>query len=398
MKENLKNGVPSAPKEAITSVAQGDKYPAIIQIDGPKEDQDAINSWIAKLQLAFDQSKSGVPSPFLGHNDPYKGHIFWDADVWLFPALALLDPRRATNVPDLRLEWRTEYTAGTLFWEVNQMNMGVVVPTAKLHRSQVGSAWWMLQRANALGLVNKTWKFDFEVFPKEATDFYKGISIKTKRGYEIHGVKSIDEYGEKVDNDLYTNLVARNATGLPYYLPHDSKSLLTYDGDRNRTYQQAAAVLAIFPLQAPEAENQAQVMMDRFARKVNKRGPAMSDSIHATIYARLGQREKAYETWQKSWRDFQPDLETFNEYRNQKRSYFITGAAGCLNTVLYGFAGFRIDSKKLPGASWTKQLDGGYWLSIKPQLPPKWRSITVPFTVLGKKYTLVATHAKVSVN
>jgi len=138
--------------------------------------------------------------------------------------------------------------------------------------------------------------------------------------------------------------------------------------------------------------------MDRFASKVNKRGPAMSDSIHATIYARLGQKDKAYETWQKSWRDFQPDLETFNEYRNQNRSYFLTGAAGCLNTVLYGFAGFRIDSKKLPGASWTKQLDGGYWLSIKPQLPPKWRSITVPFTVLGKKYTLVATHSKVSVN
>lgn len=256
----------------------------------------------------------------------------------------------------------------------------------------------MLERANALGLVHKEWEFDYGVFPKEASEFYKSLSIKTRRGYEIKGVKSIDEYGEKVDNDLYTNLVAREVTGLPYYLPHDAKSLITYDGDRQRVYQQAAAVLAIFPLQAPEAEAQADTMLARYANKITPNGPAMSYSIHATIEARLGRTREAYETWQKSWRLYQPDLETFNEYPNRNRSYFLTGAAGCLNTVLYGFAGFRIDSKKLPGAAWTKQLNGGYWLSIKPQLPPQWRKLTVPFTVLGKKYTLVATHEKVSVN
>jgi len=167
-------------------------------------------------------------------------------------------------------------------------------------------------------------------------------------------------------------------------------------------------VLAIFPLQFPEAEAQAKTMVDRFAPKVNPRGPAMSDSIHATIYARLGETAKSYEIWRKSWQDFQRselpakpdtpvDLEVFSEYRTQKRSYFLTGAAGCLNAVLYGFCGFRIDTKPLLGASWTRKLDGGFWLSVKPNLPSAWTRVSVPFEIKGERFTLTATHDKVVV-
>lgn len=384
-------------------------FPVVIRIEGAPEDEEAINSWLKKLQEGFDSRSHMPPSPFLGPKDPYKGHIFWDSDVWHFPALALLDPERARKVSAARLDWRAEYSASIWYWEIDESNNGAVVPAAELHRSGVGSAYWMLQRAGALGLIEKDAKFDFDLFPKEAAEYFRKLSVKTERGWELKGVKSIDEYAEKVDNDLYTNLVAQNVTGLPYYLPSDETSLLTYDNDPVRNYQQAAAVLAIFPLQIPEAENQAKTMMERFASKTNPKGPAMTDSIHATIYARIGETEKAYETWNKSWQDFQRetlpakpdtpiDLNVFSEYRTQTRSYFLTGAAGCMNAVLYGFCGFRIDSRTQPGAAWTKQLNGGYWLSIKPQLPKQWRSITVPFTLLGKKYTLVATHEKVTVN
>jgi len=144
----------------------------VIEIDGSAEDETAVNSWIAKLQEAFDE-RDYSPSPFLGPNDPYKGHIFWDADVWLFPAMALIDPDRASKVPRTRLEWRIEYGADKLFWEVDERNNGVRVKVAELHRSHIGSAWWMLQRANALGMTPKDWRFDLEQFPVEASSYYK---------------------------------------------------------------------------------------------------------------------------------------------------------------------------------------------------------------------------------
>lgn len=416
--------VPASPSVTASS------YPQVISLDGPQEDQEAINSWLAKLMTSFDVlAPHGVPSPFLvkdNQKDPFERRVFWDADLWIFPAIALFYPERARRIPEFRLAWTEEY-ALPLTWEVAPGPTAMDVPAARLHRSQTGSAVWMLQRAQALGLAD-----DGRALPfiEDAWGYYSRLFQETDRGLEIRGIKSIDEYAEVVDNDLYTNLVAENALralkprndgewadpdvvygpkGPGVYLPRDKTSLLTYDNDPVRNYQQAAAVLAIFPLQHPEAEKNAKVMIERFAPKTNPRGPAMTDSIHATIYARLGETDKAYDIWRKSWQDFQRkelpakpdtpiDLEVFSEYRTQKRSYFLTGAAGCLNAVLYGFCGFRIDSQKQPGAAWTKQLKGGYWLSIKPQLPRKWRSITVPFILLGKKYTLVATHEKVTVN
>lgn len=375
----------------------------VIEIDGPVEDQIAVNSWLAKLQEGFDRRKKMPPSPYLRDpaDDPYKGHIFWDIDIWVFPGMALLDPGRAKRVPLTRSE-----APMPIPWELNEKNEDATPPVSKRQRSQTGSALWMMNQSYALGLIPAE---THAKFAKEANIYYRSLATKTSRGYEIHGVKSIDEYAEKVDNELYTNLVAQMATGLKFYLPRDKDSLLTYDEDRLLTYKQAAAVLSIFPLQFPEAEKNAKVMMERFPPKTNPKGPAMSDSVHATILARLGQTDAAYKAWRRSWEDFQReqiphhpedtfDFEVFSEHRTRKRSYFLTGAGGSLTAVLYGFCGFRIDSQKQPGAAWTKQLNGGYWLSIKPNLPSQWRSVTVPFYVLGKKYTLVATHHKVTVN
>lgn len=59
----------------------------------------------------------------------------------------------------------------------------------------------------------------------------------------------------------------------------------------------------------------------------------------------------------------------FSERRNVARNYFYTGAAGAMNTVIYGFAGFRIDRIPLSGALWKKKLKSGWWLSCKPCVP-----------------------------
>ncbi len=120
----------------------------------------------------------------------------------------------------------------------------------------------------------------------------------------------------------------------------------------------------------------------------------MSDSVHALIWARLGEIDKGYDTWRASWKPFTKQrLMLFSEKRNKPTTYFTTGAAGSLQAVLFGFLGFRLDSVSEQGAAWSIKLKGNNWLSAKPNLPREWKSVKLSnFTVLGHHYTLTATH------
>jgi len=397
-----------------------DRWKTDIEIDGPAEDQQAVRSFLFYLRSAIDPAGGMSISPFGLSNKMYNGHVFWDADTWVFPALMLLDPQEAVAIPlyrhntllrtrlnsavakpglneipsALRFAWESS-TSGT---DVAPMQM-----RDELHVS--GDVAWCMAQASDLWLMRD------EETAELIKNVGQGFSMASKstpgKPLELNHVMSPDE-NHVGDNDLYTNLLAQWTTkggrwgkdfdsmssSTNFKLPHDDKSFLTYDNDQLRGYKQAAAVLSIYPLQYPVAEMQANVMMDRFADKVTKNGPAMSDSVHALIWARLGEKEKAYKTWQESWIPFtrQPLL-LFSEKRVKPTTYFTTGAAGSLQTVLFGFLGFRLDSVSEQDAAWSKKLEGNSWLSIKPNLPPQWKSVKVKnFTVHGRHYTLTATH------
>ena len=78
--------------------------------------------------------------------------------------------------------------------------------------------------------------------------------------------------------------------------------------------------------------------------------------------------------------------------------YFTTGAAGCLQTVLFGFLGLRLDSVKRPDARWSLPLAEGAFLSADPHLPKAWRSVRFKnFSVRGRRFDLVATPDSIQV-
>ena len=114
----------------------------------------------------------------------------------------------------------------------------------------------------------------------------------------------------------------------------------------------------------------------------------MSRSVVATIYARLGQGHKAYRAWKQSWSPYLVGSnKLFSERKNVERTYFYTGAAGAMNTVIYGFAGFRIDRIPLAGAKWAKHLKSGYWVSCSPHVPEEIGKILFTGLLLdGEKY------------
>jgi hypothetical protein len=373
-----------------------------IEITGPFEDQAAIRTWLWRLRTSTHPDNRVASDPYGLTIGRYEGHVFWDADIWMFPALMLLDPGRANVIPRYRLQSLGVDKVTPFGWQTSYSGTDVTPPQSLRHRSSTGSVAFAMHWASALGFVEPAQE---ESVRKAARDFYNEI----RSGNELRDVRSIDEYAEKANNDLYTNLVANHAFNRwlgqgEFVLPKDDRSFLSYDGDLERTYQQTAALLSIFPLQYPPAEAQARTMLERFAPKVNRAGPAMSESINSVILARLGDPEGAYGSWRRGWTEFcAPPFLDYREFRadtdeEEITGEFHTGMAGSLNAVLYGFAGFRIDSKREPGAAWSTPLRNGYWLSLKPNLPPAWSRLTIRnFSVLGKRYTAVITATKVEV-
>ena len=391
-----------------------------IEIDGPVEDQQVVRSFLFYLRTAIDPKAGMSISPYGLSSTTYNGHIFWDADIWVFPALALLDPPKAKAILEYRqkLLSQARLKAAYVFtppsgngrndvqykfpWESSVTGKETAPGDSKKEEHISGDVAWAQHQGEALGLTNNS-----ATIVDGVGAYYRARSRGVVSGApaEMRDVMSPDE-NHIGDNDLYTNLIAQWCINggkfegpIKFKLPKDDKTFLTYDNDMGRGYKQAAAVLAIYPLQYPPAEAQAKAMMERFADKVTKNGPAMSESIHALIWARLGETDKAYKSWLNSWKPYVfPPFLQFSEKRSRPTTYFTTGAAGSLQTVLYGFLGIRIDSVQTPGSIWSKRLPTGDWLSIKPNLPSAWKSVKLKgFTLLGERYTLTATHTSATV-
>ncbi len=60
--------------------------------------------------------------------------------------------------------------------------------------------------------------------------------------------------------------------------------------------------------------------------------------------------------------------DAFAEKRTSNRVYFCTGMGGCLQSVLYGFAGLNLEGLGTPIAG---------SLAADPHLPPGWTGLTV---------------------
>ncbi|MBV6459838.1 MAG: hypothetical protein HONBIEJF_02992 [Fimbriimonadaceae bacterium] len=412
-------------------VAPGPDIPEI-SIDGPRDDQDAVRAMLFYLESL---GRSQPPSPFGWSNTTYFGHAFWDADVWVLPAAALLLPDVARSIAEYRLRlgaphdqhgyranykrWATaeaseiglkpltEPPALMVPWESSLSGLETVPGPSRLQHHITGSVLWGLTMAEAFGLIREQEGSLMTAFVSGADQFWRQRSNRRPDGlFEVRRTMSPDEF-HVGDNDLYTNLLAQWSTNdrswkqqsRPFYLPKDDRSFLTYDHDRLRSYKQAAAVLAIYPLQFPPAEAQALTMLSRFADKVTENGPAMSDSIHATILARYGNADEAYERWRASWQPFTDHpLLLFSEKKRKAVTYFTTGAGGCLQAFLYGLLGFRVDDEAQAGSKWSLPLQAGKVLSIRPRLPSAWRSVTIRgVRLMGRKFDFTISNEAVNV-
>lgn len=104
-----------------------------------------------------------------------------------------------------------------------------------------------------------------------------------------------------------------------------------------------------------------------------KDGPAMTWGIFAVQYARLGDTEKAYEYFRRSYEsNLRPPFGALAETPVTGNPYFVTGAGALLQAVIYGFGGIAI------GPEGIKRLN--------TPIPEEWSRISIktPWGIIEK--------------
>ncbi|MCC6442517.1 MAG: glycoside hydrolase family 65 protein [Armatimonadetes bacterium] len=399
------------PLKAEHAAAWGRLWESDIEIEGDAEAQQAVRTALFYLySSARPGSRRSLPPMGLS-SDIYAGHIFWDAEIWMYPVLLLLQPEMALDMlryrldrlPEARMLAKSRGFPGADFpWE--SAASGRETAPAEFSRERhvtAGVAWSLWRYFEATG--DKRW-LAREAWPalRDTADFWAARAEwnPARKRYEIKGVMTPDETAGTVDNSAWTNAMAQanlqcaaraarllnrpvpsrwQEVAAKLWIPFDKAAghYLEHDRYSGQTTKQADTELLIFPRRLPMPRKVQEVTFDFYAGKASKYGPAMTSSIHTVIAAMLGRREEAARYFEESYRPFlRPAFDLFSEKRTTDSIYFLTGASGMLQSVLYGFGGLSGE---------------GDSLTAKPLLPPAWKRLTIRgLHWRGKRYQLAA--------
>ena len=173
------------------------------------------------LQAVGRADYAGVPAKGLT-SQTYDGHFFWDMDMYMLPFLIYTAPRLAANL--LRFRYSILDKARARAREVNQK--GALFPWRTINGEEAsanyaaGTAQYHINAAIAHGIVKYVQISGDQTFMEECGAemlietarlwFDLGFFSERRGGrFCIHGVTGPDEYTTVVNNNTYTNLMAR---------------------------------------------------------------------------------------------------------------------------------------------------------------------------------------------
>lgn len=326
----------------------------------------------ARAETAFSLSPMGLSG--LGYN----GHVFWDTELWMYPPILMLHPDMAKSLLEYRFE-RLEaakqnafshgYKGAMFPWE-SSANGSEDTPVWALtgpfqHHitACVGWAFWKYYEVTG----DKEW-LKTRGWPvlKEVAAFWASRVERNGLGqYDIKNVIGANEWQENIDNNAFTNGMAK--TVLRYastaalelgLVPDpdwnhvaDNIPILSFaDGTtrENATYngeiiKQADVNLLAYPLSIITDEKTIRQDLNYYLPKYAKDGPAMGFAILGVLYNRLGESEKAAQIFKNSYKPNEvPPFGVLSECAGGTNPYFATGAGGMLQAVLSGFGGLEI--------------------------------------------------------
>ena len=362
-----------------------------IIIEGAPEDQLAVRNCIYHL-YAFVRAGSGYSMSPMGLSGlGYNGHVFWDTELWMYPPLLVLQPDIARSLIEYRINrleaarknaWAHGYEGAMFPWESaadgsEQTPVWALTGPFQHHISAcvAWSAWKYYQVTK-----DKAWLKEkgFPLLKEVATFWCSRVERNGPGAYDIKNVIGANEFQENIDNNAFTNAIAKLvlqyttqaasildekadpdwdhvAENIPIIKFKDgvTRENTTYDGV---TIKQADVNLLAHPLNYYRDDEQIRKDLDYYVGRYDVNGPAMGFCILSTLYSRFDEMDKAYNYFEKSFRPNEvPPFGVISETRNGNNPYFITGAGGMLQAVMFGFGGLEINDdgvvekgKKIP--------------------------------------------------
>lgn len=371
-----------------------------IIIEGDPELQEQVTAALYNIYSSIRAgSRRSIP-PMGLTSGKYYGHIFWDADTWMLPVLAVLHPELSQAMTDYRFDRlpaaRRRAAAhgyrGAMFpWESDN-NGEESTPTFALtgpleHHvtADVARGAWLNYCVTA-----DTARLRAEGWPllRDCADFWVSRASENPDGtFSIRNVVGADEYAIGVDDNAFTNAAAiralqyaaqaadilglpadsawcRVAAGLRFHYFPGGKVMRVYHGYRGVMTKQADVELLGYPLGLLDDEA-VRANIDYYSTRIDSiNGPAMSHSAMAVNYARTADGARAARLVDRS---FRPNLRgpfyCLSETPGNNSTYFMTAAGGLLQAIIFGYAGIDITPEGLT--------------QIPSALPASIRSLTV---------------------
>jgi trehalose/maltose hydrolase-like predicted phosphorylase len=383
-----------------------------IIIDGDPQSQQDVHSMLYHLYSFVREGTGYSLSPMGLSGLGYNGHVFWDADLWMFPALLVMHPELAKNMIEYRYNRLDEakrnafshgYKGAMFPWEsaetgVEETPVWALSGPFEHHiTADVGLAAWnyycVTQDIN--WLREKGWPL-----LSSTADFWASRVERNGPGhYDIKNVVAADEWAENIDNNAFTNAAAINnlraaiaaakilginansdwqnvADNIPILKMQNgvTQEHAQYKGEG---IKQADVNLLAYPLKIIADTTQVRRDLEYYSTRVPDQGtPAMTQGIFALLYSRLGDGAKAYHWFKDAYEpNLNPPFRVIAETKGGTNPYFATGAGGILQSVLMGFGGLDITPQGI--------------VQIKTALPSQWKSLTLKGIGIDRKTYVV---------
>ncbi|HVZ57414.1 MAG TPA: hypothetical protein VG870_12190 [Chitinophagaceae bacterium] len=371
-----------------------------IRIEGDPEAQLAVRSALYHLYSFVREGTAYSPSPMGLSGLGYNGHVFWDTEIWMYPAILVLHPEMARSMVEYRYQRLKEaehnafahgYRGAMYPWE-SAASGNEETPVWALSgpfehhiTADVAIAAWNYYCVTQ----DRQWLKE-KGYPvmKACADFWASRVERNGPGhYDINNVVAADEWAENVDNNAFTNAAAKatlryatmaakligetpdpdwmNVCNNIPILKMENGVTREHAGYQGEGIKQADVNLLAYPLKEITDPDQIRKDLAYYETRVPVEGtPAMTQAIFALLYSRLGDGEKAYHYFVDAHVPNQnPPFNVLAETKGGTNPYFSTGAGGLLQAVLNGFGGLDITPQGI--------------VQVKSALPRQWKSLTI---------------------
>jgi trehalose/maltose hydrolase-like predicted phosphorylase len=400
--------------------AWGRLWRSDIVIKGDRRAQRLAHSALYYLLASTTADTRWATGP-CGLTPCYAGHVFWDSDSWVFPALLLLHPRharslvsyRARTLPAAQLRARRHGFKGAMYpWESDPQYGTDVTPYAarvlsdtEIHvNADVAIAQWQYY----LATLDRHWlkRDGWPVIRAVARFWASRVSYDpARRRYELAHVTSVSESHNDIANDTFTNVeaakalrIAAAAAGVLGLVPDPLWSRIARrlyipmaaDGAHHLPFDPGVAAqrrgdpLPLLFLPALDFRMPRTLLQGdyEYAVRGTAAAPAAAFSM-APMPLAVAADEAGDGAAVGKWLDLyvsggtvKPPFNVRTETASNNVGPFLTGTGGYIQSLVYGLTGLRVRKAGLVDA-------------YPPALPAGWRSVTLSNIIFrGKTMTL----------